>query len=291
MTRRFLGRRPGVVLTLLATLTAAVLTGLAAPAEADVPAGKVPQDASFQIATFNILGSQHTLGPGGWGPGALRAGITSRLIERKGLDLVGMQEVQDDQLEVLHQDLDGFDIWPGDRLGPSGLRLQIAWRTSKFELLETGTITTTFDHQKRPIPWVRLLNRKSQRQLYVVDVHNSPRGQEQDRDKATRHEIRLVDELRATNRAVFLVGDMNEHSEVFCSLVGGTDLVAANGGTATSADDCQPPTGWLHIDWIFGGGPVTFSDYGWEDGASVRAASDHDLVHATVTLPARGSGA
>ncbi|GAB3772524.1 endonuclease/exonuclease/phosphatase family metal-dependent hydrolase [Nocardioides ginsengisegetis] len=288
MTRRFLGRRSGVVLTLLAALA---LTGLTSPVQARTPAAKVPQDAAFQIATFNILGSQHTLGPGGYGPGALRAAITARLIERKGLDLVGMQEVQADQLEVLRHDLDGFDIWPGDRLGPSGLRLQIAWRTSKFELLETGTITTTFDHQMRPIPWVRLLNRKSQRQLYVVDVHNSPRGQEHDRDKATRHEIRLVDELRATHKAVFLIGDMNEHEEVFCSVVGRTDLVAANGGTATSADDCQPPTGWLHIDWIFGGGPLTFSDYGWEDGASVRAASDHDLVHATVTLPARGDGA
>ena len=61
--------------------------------------------------------------------------------------------------------------------------------------------------------------------------------------------------------------------------------------TAASPEDCQPPLGWLHIDWIFGGGPLSFSDYGWEDGTSVRAASDHDLVRATVSLPALGSPA
>ncbi|MGZ4488177.1 MAG: endonuclease/exonuclease/phosphatase family protein [Nocardioides sp.] len=294
MTRRRLGRRSGVVplLSLLAAAAAAVATlaGPVTPADAAAAGSThVPRDASFVVGTFNILGSQHTLGRGGWGPGAQRAEITSRLIERKGLDLVGMQEVQSDQLAVLERDLDGFQVWPGTSLGPSSLRLQIAFRTSKFQLLDTGHITTVFDHQRRPIPWVELLDRRSQREIYVVDVHNSPRGQEADRDRATRHEVRLVDELRARKRAVLLLGDMNEHEEAFCSIVGSTDLEAANGGTAASPEDCQPPLGWLHIDWIFGGGPLSFSDYGWEDGTSVRAASDHDLVRATVSLPALGS--
>lgn len=281
MTRPSLGRRYGAALLAAGSLLLAATT----PGAQAATDAKVPREAHFRIATFNILGSQHTAGPGGWGPGTTRAKVTSRLVENKDIDLIGMQEVQADQLAVLEKNLDAFQVWPGDSLGPSGLRLQIAFRTSKFRLLDTGTISTKFDHQKRPIPWVKLLNRRSQRELYVVDVHNSPRGQEDDRDSATRHEIRLIEELRAKKRAVFVVGDMNEHEEVFCKVVGSTDLRAANGGSATSPQDCQPPEGWLHIDWIFGGGPVTFSDYGWEDGVSVRRASDHDLVRATVTLP------
>jgi endonuclease/exonuclease/phosphatase family metal-dependent hydrolase len=276
-------------LTLLAVT--ALLLGLV-PAQAGTAAGRdpvPPHDATFRIATFNILGSQHTAGPGGWGPGPRRARLTARILEDRRIDMVGLQEVQEDQLRVLEKRLDGYELWPGDSLGGGGMRLQIAYRTAKFELMGSGSITTVFDHQRRPIPWVRLKNRGSDRQIYVVDVHNSPREQEADRDRATRKEVRLINELRATRRAVFVVGDMNEHEEVFCKIVGQTDLRSAAGGSATSVKRCVPPAA-LRIDWIFGSGASEFSDYRAEYDARIRRASDHNLVSSLVTMRARPQG-
>lgn len=242
--------------------------------------------ASFQVATFNILGSQHTTGPGGRPPGKKRARIVSELIERKSLDLVGLQEVQADQLLVLKHELDRHRIWPAYQLGTGTLRLQIVWRERAFDLLDTGTLVTKFDHQNRPVPWVLLRHRASGRALYVIDVHNSPRRQELERDRATGRVVKLVQRLRRTGRTVLLLGDLNEHREVFCKVVGRTDLRAANGGWV-SARRCQPPEPPLRIDWIFGRGLLEFSAYESEYGKAVRRASDHHLVRATARLRAK----
>ena len=287
-TRPALGRRvTAAVLTLATALLLAPLLSPSTVAAADPAPSTRPTSPSFEIATFNQLGSQHTRGKGGWGPGRVRAGITARLIERAGIDVVGLQEVQADQLEVLQRELDGYAVWPGTALGGGGLRLQIAWKSWMFRLLDHGSIQTAFDRQTRPVPWVLLEHRATGRKLYVVDHHNSPRGLEAERDSATRKVVRLVRDLRATGRAVFVVGDMNEHTETFCRIVGATDLVAPNGGWASSPTSCTTPAGRLGIDWIFGAGPMTFSGYRVLEGLSVRLASDHPLVRATVTMRPR----
>lgn len=246
-----------------------------------------PTSPSFEIATFNVLGSQHTLGDPAWRSGKARARITADVVEREGIDLIGLQEVQADQLKVLTRRLERYAVWPGTALGRGGMRLQIAWKRWLFRKLDHGSITTAFDRQLRPVPWVLLEHRATGRKLYVVDVHNSARELEDERDSATRQEVALVRKLRATGRSVFVVGDMNEHTEAFCEFVGRTDLVAANGGSATSPRACSPPPGRLYIDWIFGAGPMTFSGYAPLADASVRLASDHSLIRATVTLRPR----
>jgi endonuclease/exonuclease/phosphatase family metal-dependent hydrolase len=243
-----------------------------------------PQSFRFRLATFNVLGSQHTRGPGGYGPGTTRARITAGLIKRKHVSVIGMQEVQRDQHRVLRHRLPGYRIWPGTRLGNQGIRLQIAWRKSQFRLLDTGTITTRFDHQARPIPWVKLRNRHSGRRMYVVDIHNSPKGQEADRDAATRAEIRLINRLRRHHKPVFVVGDMNEKEEWFCKVVGRTDVRAANGGHVGRR--CDPPNRRLRIDWLMGGRRIDFSHYRESNGAKVRRASDHEFIHTRVHVRA-----
>ncbi len=268
------------------------LAALAAPpvvaGAPEAPAARA-RHASFKIATFNVLGSQHTEGPGGRGPGKARARTTTKLVEAKNIDLIGLQEVQADQLLVLKHRLEGYRIWPAYQLGRGTLRLQIAWRGRAFELRDTGTLITKFDHQNRPVPWVLLRHRASGRGVYVVNVHASPRNQERERDRSTSRVIKLVQELRQTGRTVILLGDMNEHKEVFCKVVGRTDLVAANGGWV-SRRRCSPPDGPLRIDWIFGRGALEFRDYEADDGPAVRRASDHSLVRATVRLRAKRRG-
>lgn len=237
-----------------------------------------PKVFSFRVGTYNILGSQHKRN------GTGRASTSAGLILDRGLDLVGMQEVQRDQLGVMESRLGGFSIWPGTSLGNQGIRHQIAYRDSMFELLDTGSVTYTFDSQRIPLPYVLLRDRATGGEFYFITGHNSAGNMEGQRDDATNIEIALINQLKSTGRPVFIVGDMNEHTEFFCSVAGATGLVAANGGGYSGG--CQLPGGPLRVDWIMGGGGqgVDFSGY-VQDGASLSTgASDHYFLHADVTV-------
>ena len=238
---------------------------------------------TFQIGTLNVLGSQHTAGKGGYGPGTDRAAMLSGAILNRGVDLVGMQEMQDDQLVVFQRRLPGYTIWPGRALGNNGVRLQIAFRSDLFEIVDTGSITTVFDHQTRPIPYLLLRNRETDGEFYVIDVHNSPRDQEGDRDAATGAEIALINQLKASGKPVFIMGDTNEHTEFFCRVAAATGLIGYNGGTA-SGGGCNPGAAPIKIDWIMGGQGVAFSGHVVDYGSPIRAATDHAFVHATTTV-------
>ncbi|MCY7396463.1 MAG: endonuclease/exonuclease/phosphatase family protein [Nocardioides sp.] len=262
-------------------------TPVPASARGPVPAALTAGGASFSIGTFNVLGSQHTAGRLPLGPGKERAATAAKLILRKGFDVIGLQEVQPDQLRVLRRNLPDHDIWPGKTLGAGGVRLQIAYDRRVFSVVSSGSIDTPFDRQVRPMPWVELQNLASGRSIYVVNTHNSPRGMEQERDVATDQQVALIEQLRATRKAVFFLGDMNETREIFCKVAGRAGFDAANGGSATSRRDCTPPSGRIHIDWIFGAGPVSFTAYQWYAGRQVRATSDHHLIRAQVSVRPR----
>jgi endonuclease/exonuclease/phosphatase family metal-dependent hydrolase len=233
------------------------------------------------MGTFNILGSQHTRGSKRWGPGTTRAGFTASLIQGYGLDLIGMQEVQDDQLNVLNARLAGFTVWPSRALGNNGVRLQIAFRDSMFELVDAHSFTTVFDHQMRPIPVVLLRNRVTGGEFYYMTFHNSPLGMTAERASAKRAEIAHINGLLATGRPVIISGDMNEKAPFFCQVGAATGMVAANGGSPRGCILPPPP---VKIDWIMGGGGVSFSGYSLGVGGLVARASDHEFPHTTVTV-------
>lgn len=240
-----------------------------------VPPKPRPGDPfTFQVGTLNVQGSQHR--PNGTG----RAAMHASAIVGRGVDLVGLQEVQDDQLAVLRKRLPGWTIWPGQSLGNQGVRLQIGWRDDLFELAATGTITTTFDFQQRPIPYVSLRDRATGGEFWVIDIHNSPRDQEAHRDSATTAQIALVNQLRATGRPVLLVGDTNEKTEFGCRVSAATGMIGSNGATPASCVGAGP----VKIDKIMGVGGVAFSGHVVDYGAPVRAATDHAFIHATVTV-------
>jgi len=255
--------------------------------EAGAPLRLIPQPTpgdpfTFRMGTFNILGSQHTRGSKRWGAGTTRAGFTASLIQGYGLDLIGMQEVQDDQLNVLNARLPGYTVWPSRALGNNGVRLQIAFRDSMFELVDTASFTTVFDHQYRPIPVVLLRNRVTGGMFYFMTIHNSPLGMVAERNRAKAVEIAHIRALLGTGRPVILSGDMNEKAPFFCQVGAATGLVAANGGRASGGCVLPPPP--VKIDWIMGGGGVSFSGYTLGAGGLVSRASDHEFPHTTVTV-------
>ncbi len=271
-------------LTLLAGLVT-LLTVPASPAQAlrgpDPDGAPLGGAYDVRIATFNVLGSQHTKRRGGMAPGTVRARYTAQVIRKKRVHVIGLQEVQKDQYYVLRDKLPRYQIWPGTSLGTQGVRLQIAWRTDKLELKKTGYIYTMFDHQKRPIPFVRLRDRETGRAFYFTTFHNSPLGMEAERERATRREIGLIRGLMSSGLPVFLGADTNERQEFFCRVAPATGMKAANGARI---DPCRVPKHAI-IDWVMGdtrkgGAEVTFSRYQQSRERLVRSSSDHHFVSA-----------
>jgi endonuclease/exonuclease/phosphatase family metal-dependent hydrolase len=262
-----------------ASLTGLLLAAMVAvaPSAAPAPPVELPSkerprvDRTFSVATLNILGSQHTRG------GDKRRTIkTARLIRRKGLKLMALQEVQDDQLRRLKVHLPRYRFWPNEKHAPGGLRLQIGWLRTRFDLVDGGTITTRFSYQRRPVPWVRLRDEATGRRLFVIDVHNSPGDQEADRDSATRREVRLFNKLRERHGPVLVLGDANERREWFCKVARRTGARAANGGSVGPDGRCTPPE-HMSVDWLMGKG-----QFGWRDyRAEPVKVSDHRLHSAT----------
>ncbi len=238
--------------------------------------------SSFRVGALNILGSQHSAGPGGYGPGTERAAMAAGLVMSRGVDVLTLSEVQDDQLAVLNSRLAGYGIWPQHALGSNGQRLQIAWRTSQFEMLDSGSVTYPFDNQSIPLPYVLLRDLGSGAQFWVISTHNSARDLEGERDAATSIQIALMQRLMAeTGKPVIIGGDVNEHEEFFYRVCQATGFLAANGG----GPGCALPPRPLRVDWIMGGGGdgVDFSGY-VQDGATLARISDHYFIHADVSV-------
>ena len=58
-----------------------------------------PKPASFNLASFNVLGASHTLnGARGMASGAVRIVRANQLLERHHVDVAGFQEMQASQL-------------------------------------------------------------------------------------------------------------------------------------------------------------------------------------------------
>jgi endonuclease/exonuclease/phosphatase family metal-dependent hydrolase len=239
-----------------------------------------PATSTFTIAQSNILGSQHTRGAGGFGPGTYRAGITASLLTSRGVDVGGMQEVQADQLGVLRARMPAYSFWPASALGHNGLRLQIYWQTDEYTMIDNGSVSYTFASQRIPLPYVLLRDNASGAEFWMITTHNSAGGLEGQRDEATGIEISLINRLKATGLPVIITGDMNEHTEFFCRVAASTGMVAANGGSGVGGCHLPPPP--LRVDWIMGGGGVSFSGY-HQDAAGLGRASDHYYLYSQVT--------
>lgn len=238
--------------------------------------------SSFRVGALNILGSQHTAGPGGYGPGTERAAISSGIIAARGVDVVTLSEVQDDQLAVLNNRLAGYSIWPQQSLGNNGQRLQIAWRSSQFEMVTGGSVTFTFASQAIPMPYVLLRDLGTGAEFWVISIHTSAGNLEGERDSGTAIAISLMQRLMAeSGKPVIIGGDVNEHEEFFYRVCGAVGFLAANGG----GPGCALPPRPLRVDWIMGGGGggVSFSGY-VQDGSTLARASDHYFIHANVSV-------
>lgn len=232
---------------------------------------------SFRITTFNVLGSNHTV-PGGSNPGyaagRTRIGWAAELLAGYGSEIVGFQELQGDQYAVLSAALaDGFDLHTPP-VGSGTMQTTLAWRRDAWEATWTSAITSPFMGGNRTRPIVRLRHRDTLRELYVINVHNSPQGRQAERDAARAIQVEAINELRSDGLPILLIGDMNERERVCQDLGARADLRPSRGSCA----------GRMRVDWIFGSPDLTFTDHQEDRSPAVARITDHAVITAGVTV-------
>lgn len=252
-------------------------TRLRARAEAVV----TQQPYDVRVGTFNVLGSQHTA-PGGnrqkYPPASVRTAGTANLVAAHGVDVLGTQELQADQLRGL-QSRTGMAAYPGFAWGEAETDNSVLWDPAVFDLVSGARFTINFMGRPRPQPIVRLRHRATGRELYVVNTHPSAGGGRYAAERANgrRTLVSVVNGLQGEGLPVLVTGDMNDREAFYCAAVPAAGLTASNGGS--HGDGCSPPPSPLPVDWVVGSG-VTWSGY-WRDTTPVdRRISDHFFVSA-----------
>ncbi len=211
----------------------------------------------------------------------IRAGYTADLIHMKNLDVIGMQEVQQDQLRVLGRELDDYWIWPYKRLGTAqGIRLQIAYKRSAYDFVEGRKLYTRFDGNTRPIPYVRLRDKASGQEFWFLTFHNSRHMAERNGSHGRAWSTSST-ELRSTGVPVVVGGDSNTWFDFACRMGRYAAMQNAAGGRLYP---CRPPEQpGLRRAHVQPAGRVRHATAS-SAVASVWRASDHKFVTAKVRL-------
>ena len=237
---------------------------------------------TVNIATFNVLGSQHSTRGGSHPshpPASVRTARAAGYVARHGADIVGTQELQADQLRQL-TNLTGMAAYPGFGWGEKETDNSILYDAGVYEFVSGDTYYVTFVNRTRPQPILRLRHRATGREFYVLNTHTSPGDgvAQAERYRAHATTSSLVRKLRGSGLPVLLTGDMNDRQEFFCRVVATAGMTTPQGGTY--GNGCRPPAGHLAVDWVAGAGVASWSDY-WMDMTSVaNKTSDHFVVSA-----------
>ena len=249
----------------------------------------LPPVAQWRMATFNVLGAAHTGGRGkdpGRASGTRRMQGVLHIIAQHQVSVVGFQEMEGSQRGAFRAGAPKWQLYPGDALGNAGEN-SVGWDTDVWKLVSPKTVPIPYFGGKiRPMPFVLLQNKATGVLAYFSNFHNPAdirqfKHQFRFRVEAEKREVTLFNALEKTGIPVFVTGDMNEREQFFCTVVGGTTLHAAAGGSV--AGGCQPPRP-TQIDWILGSKNVVFSDYTIDKSQLVHFATDHPVVSATVTV-------
>ncbi|HET7386502.1 MAG TPA: endonuclease/exonuclease/phosphatase family protein [Nocardioidaceae bacterium] len=262
-------------------------TVLASPAARTTSRAALPTE--FRIASFNVLGASHTRHSKKYASGNRRMRGAVRLLERNGVGVVGLQELQAGQLQRFVELTGGrYDVYPGLSLRRIDSENSIAWDSTVWQPVEEHTVPIPyFGGRLRPMPAVLLRNQLTGMTVWVVNVHTPATnrhhpGQDRWRRKAIADMAALARQLQPTGIPVFLTGDYNERAEAFCPITGTAPMIAARGGTNVDGV-CDPMHPW-YVDWVFGSRGVGFTDYAEIRGRLDRRTSDHPMIVATAHI-------
>lgn len=275
----------------LATVAAQSPSTAAQPAAARAGV-QAPTTTIFQLASINLLGAGHTDTKNprrGFAKSDVRLRLTKQIMDQRGIDVVGFQEMHGAQANQWTREQKGvWGVFPGNTMTPNAGHNSISWRANTFQLVEKHTVNIPyFNGTEFPMPYVLLKHIATGQTAWFVNVHNPANtagNAKKWRAEAIRREAALVNQLRAQNPSVpvFLTGDMNDRQEFFCPMASSTSLAAANGGYAKGAT-CTPPSP-MRVDWLMGTPDATFTGYTALQDARVKAATDHPFIIANVNI-------
>lgn len=276
---------------LLLTLTTGTASGSPTAAGAALA---TTEPTTFTLSSFNVLGSTHTE-PGGrhadMMSGVERIRLAVKLLDKRGVDVVGLQELQLDQFEEFYRVAgDRYGVFPGG-VDRRTVQNSIAWSLDSWYYVAGHTVPIPyFDGVEWQMPVVLLQHRYTGQQAYFANFHNPATnrrhpGQGKWRDEAVAREVALARSLyHESGLPVFVTGDMNEREEYYCAMAGGAPMKAANGGSYRKGV-CTPPPRPMPVNWIFGGKHrAKFSNYVRDDSRLVNKITDHFVVRADVSI-------
>ena len=249
------------------------------------------RDVSLTIGTLNVLGSQHT-GPHGddhkgWPAASWRSVQQAGYIKSHGVDVVGLQEAQPDQLDALTR-LTGFKAYPGYAFGAQDTDNSILYDPDKFEFVSGTSFKIVFMHGPRPQTVLRLRDKATGREMYFVNMHTS--AGHDGAHTATRHAgmataVSYINGLKKDGLPIFVTGDMNDREEFRSRVLGPTGFEAPVDGPWHPGVG-GAGSGRMPVDWIASTQGVSWSDYWLDEGTENRHISDHFFVTAHATIPA-----
>lgn len=263
------------------------------PAPPTTPPSSATSDVD--IASFNILGAKHTAGGAkkGYETYPTRFNRTMTLLDERGIDVAGLQEMHRDQSSYMAAQ--GYtSAWGRFYYDPPGRPAgdpdnTIIWRKSTMEFVKGETFAIPyFKGKMKQMPAVLLREKATGRTAWFLNVHNP--ASSKSRGDHSRHRARALAIERAkvaqlreqTGRPVFLTGDFNDNEEPVCELTRGRLMVSAHSPTPTDA--CLVLTRYVSIDWIFGSGDVAYSDYVRDMYPKTVKISDHPIVTTSAEL-------
>jgi endonuclease/exonuclease/phosphatase family metal-dependent hydrolase len=265
-----------------------------------VRAAGAPQDAAFNVATYNLRYDNPGDGAYGW---PQRREVVKALIRFHAFDLFGTQEGLPGQIEDLAALSEYAHVGAGRDDGKdAGEHSTIFFRKSRFTLQRHGDFWLSqtpdrpsmgWDAQccKRIASWAQLKDRRTGKSFHVFSVHFDHQGDVARRESA-RLMVRKIGEIAGDGRVICL-GDFNSTPE--------TEQIATLRGALRDARQASaaPPYGpaasfngfqWNAaprelIDYIFVSKQVTVMKYGvLTDSINQNYPSDHFPVLARLAF-------
>lgn len=247
---------------------------------------------TFRIATFNVLGSSHTAGPGGLASGPERMRKIIDIVENNHVSVVGFQEMEADQVQAFVNLRGGsWGIYPGKELDWRAGTNSIVWRKDTWRVLHKGYRDVPyFDGRIRHVPLIVLQHLRTGQLAWFLNVHNPASvrkygDQSRWRREAIRREINAINGTKSrSDIPIFFMGDLNDREKAFCPVAAHAHMRSANPGGRATRKSCSPPD-HMFIDWIFGSWKARFSNYAQRDNHYISTATDHPLILADATVP------
>lgn len=293
------------VLPVLPVLLAAALAACAPtrPSSEAARAPDAPGGDALTVMTFNLRYA-HTTPPDLWPD---RRPVVREVIERAAPDVIGTQEGLYAQIVDLERDLPAYAwIGLGRDGGSRGEFMAVFYRRDRLEPLAydhfwlsdtpatIGSRTWGNDYP-RMVTWVRFRDRRTARELYVVNTHLDHQSQ----PSRLRGAALLLERVRALEPALpaIVTGDFNVDAPVD-PVYRALTAPGAFADTWTAAGNAEPPFGTFHafggverargaarIDWVLASdGVETLDARILTDDRDGQLPSDHFPVVARVRL-------